>query len=208
MIACSGELLLSYGFCPAPSSNPWECYALRVALAEDDPLRQLKAQALAAAGLPPAMEFPLRIDGWPEQLLPYLALVAARPQVASETRELAALLFEEGTFPILDEQDTRALALRALEQACAAASRAYAGSMEADQALAAGAEALLARGTVGTDEAARSKVREALCAAIRLRERQILARTQFIAAQQRGLVTDGAAARAAKSGSRRRAAGK
>lgn len=203
----SGELLLSYGFCPAsPGANPHESYALSVGVSPDDPLAEVKKAALARVGQPPRADFPLKIDGYPEQLLPYLAVVAAAPAVAAETNDLVDYLFTRGEFPELDGVDTWALALRALDRACAEGLEKYSSAQaEQDQKLAAavgerlgssgggaaaagpvwgGSSSQQQQATVGTDEAASSKVREALCAAIRVRERQILSRVRFIAAQQ------------------------
>ncbi|GIL70656.1 hypothetical protein Vretimale_3761 [Volvox reticuliferus] len=224
----SGELLLSYGFCPPPAANPHQDYKLRLAVdRQSDPLADLKVEALARHGLPAELEFPLKLEGLPGGLLQYLALLDARPKVAQETYDLASLLFEGGTFPLLDGEDTLALALRGLSSRCTAALKAYPTSMEIDQALAAGAVAAVAnrqqRGprraaaattttvtrpiagpptsvappsptspdslpTLGTEEVCVSSVRAAAVAGIRVRERQILQRTQAAATAQLGEV--------------------
>ncbi|KXZ55876.1 hypothetical protein GPECTOR_2g1427 [Gonium pectorale] len=215
----SGELLLSYGFCPPPAANPHQDYKLRLAVdPATDPLAELKTQALARHGLPPVLELPLKLEGLPEGLLQYLALITARPKVAQETFDLASLLFEEGTFPLLDGADTLEAALRELAVRCTAALKEYPTSMEADQALAAGAVAAVAnrppRGprraaaaapsplplpppqpastsaggadgvTLGTEDVSNSNLRAAAVAGIRVRERQILQRTQASSAAQ------------------------
>ncbi|GIL47050.1 hypothetical protein Vafri_3880 [Volvox africanus] len=229
----SGELLLSYGFCPPPAANPHQDYKLRLAVdRQADPLADLKVAALARHGLPAEVEFPLKLEGLPEGLLQYLALLDARPKVAQETYDLASLLFEGGTFPLLDGEDTLALALRGLSSRCTAALKAYPTSMEVDQALAAGAAAAVAnrqpRGprraaiastisatgpiavpptsgapssptspdslpTLGTEDVCVSSVRAAAVAGIRVRERQILQRTQAAASAQLGDVKRAAA---------------
>ncbi|KAG2500913.1 hypothetical protein HYH03_001672, partial [Edaphochlamys debaryana] len=215
----SGELLLSYGFCPPPAANPHEAYRLRVGLDRGgDPLAGLKEEALKAHGLPPSMEFPLRLEALPEGLLQYLAFVEARPKVAAETSELASLLFGQGVFPLLDGADTLEAALRSLGGRCGAALKAYPTSLEVDQALAAGGVAAVSKAprgprraspsspssspsspsfpspassgpggssgagvTLGTEDVLASAVREAAVAGIRVRERQILQRTQAAA---------------------------
>ncbi|GLC54779.1 hypothetical protein PLESTB_000905100 [Pleodorina starrii] len=215
----SGELLLSYGFCPPPAANPHQDYKLKLAVDQrNDPLAELKVQALARHGLPPELEFPLKLEGLPEGLLQYLALLEARPKVAQETFDLASLLFEGGSFPLLDGEDTLVLALRGLSGRCAAAIKEYPTSLEVDQALAAGAVAAVTnrppRGprrapasattapaapatttnadpsspaslpTLGTEDVCVSSLRAAAVAGIRVRERQILQRTQAAAAGQ------------------------
>ncbi|GLI58716.1 hypothetical protein VaNZ11_000469 [Volvox africanus] len=229
----SGELLLSYGFCPPPAANPHQDYKLRLAVdCQADPLADLKVAALARHGLPAELEFPLKLEGLPEGLLQYLALLDARPKVAQETYDLASLLFEGGTFPLLDGEDTLALALRGLSSRCTAALKAYPTSVEVDQALAAGAAAVVAnrqqRGprraavaspisptrpidvpptsgaslspfstdslpTLGTEDVCVSSVRAAAVAGIRVRERQILQRTQAAVSAQLGDVKRAAA---------------
>ena len=50
----SGNLLLSYGFAPAPQDNPYDACPLRLALHEDDALFEAKAEALRHHGLEPS----------------------------------------------------------------------------------------------------------------------------------------------------------
>eukprot|EP00198_Chlamydomonas_reinhardtii_P001652 XP_001690988.1 lysine N-methylase [Chlamydomonas reinhardtii] len=222
----SGELLLSYGFCPPPAANPHQDYKLLVGVndsAAADPLAALKAEVLAKHGLPPSLEFPLKLEGLPAGLLNYLAFVEAAPQVPQELHDLGSLLFEEGVFPLLDGADTLAAALKSLGNRCTAALKAYPTTMEVDQALAAGAAAAVVnrsprgpRGrasptaatatgaaaaaaaaaaatataggdglvTLGTEDVSVSVLREAAVAGIRVRERQILQRTQASAIAQ------------------------
>ena len=68
----SGELLLSYGFCPPPATNPHEAYSLHLAVSPDDPLADLKRKALAQHG-EAAAPFPPRVRRW--QQLPACLLV-------------------------------------------------------------------------------------------------------------------------------------
>ena len=90
----SGQLLLSYGFMPAPGSNPHDACLLELSLAEDDPCYQAKAACLRQHGVEPAREFPLRLDALPRALLLFAAFRDARPSGAAEVMALAKQLFE------------------------------------------------------------------------------------------------------------------
>ncbi|CAI7915389.1 unnamed protein product [Closterium sp. NIES-54] len=86
----NGELLLAYGVVPA-TRNPSDSVSLLLALSPDDPLLPVKEAALRANGLSCPLSFPVRMDGWPSQLLAFARLVAAGPSVSEEQiRELAA----------------------------------------------------------------------------------------------------------------------
>ena len=91
----SGQLLLSYGFMPAPGSNPHDACLLELSLAEDDPCYQAKAACLRQYGAEPAREFPLRLDAIPQALLLFAAFRDARPKGAAEVMALAKQLLEE-----------------------------------------------------------------------------------------------------------------
>jgi histone-lysine N-methyltransferase SETD3 len=170
----SGELLLSYGFCPAAGSNPHDAAHLHLSLAADDPWLQAKQQALQQLGKPSSEAFAVRIDGLPAQLLPFLAFIAARPQSAAQIEELARDV-AAGQLPaaapggVSSEQ----LALELLVKACKAAIKGYPQQVEADRQLAAGVQA-----GGGFEQ------RRELMAAVRVRERQILSRTEFVAQQR------------------------
>lgn len=69
------DMLLSYGFMPAPMSNPHNACNLRLGLRHDDPNIDLKRQLLQRAGQPDSMEFPLRLDALPQSLLRYAEYV-------------------------------------------------------------------------------------------------------------------------------------
>ncbi|WIA32213.1 hypothetical protein OEZ86_003062 [Tetradesmus obliquus] len=168
----SGELLLSYGFCPPAGSNPHDAAHLSFNLQDSDPWLQAKQQALQRQGKASSESFALRIDGLPAELLPFLALCAAQPQSAAEVEALADELFA-GRWPSIGGVSCEQLALEMLAKACKAALKGYPQQAEADRQLA-------AAGQAGGGFAHRRE----LMAAVRVRERQILSRTGFVAQQR------------------------
>lgn len=171
----SGELLLSYGFCPPPGSNPYDAAYLTFGLEITDPMLQEKRQALAARGIPPEECFGVLIDALPEGLLPYAAFCAARPKKASaaDIEQLAVQLFDEGRLPDIDGASSEVLALNAVVKECKAALIGYKQTAAAGKQRAA---TVPAGGGVAQ--------RAALMAAVRVREQQILSRTEFVASQR------------------------
>lgn len=169
----SGELLLSYGFCPAPGSNPHDAAHMMFTMPAGDKLRQAKEQALAARGIPSSETFAVRIDALPAGLIPYLAFCSAELRSDSEVEQLAVQLFDEGNLPTVIGVSCEQIALTALAKQCRATLQGYLQKQEADRQLAA---TVLAGG--GYEQ------RQAVMAAIRVRERQILSRTEFVAQQR------------------------
>ena len=171
----SGELLLSYGFCPPLGSNPYDAAYLTFGLEITDPLMQEKKQVLAARGLPAEESFGVLIDALPEGLLPYAAFCVARPKKASakDVEQLAAQLFDEGVLPDVDGVSSELLALEAVVKRCRAAFPGYKQRAAADKLLAA-----------AVHEGAGFAQRDAAVAALRVREQQVLARTEFVASQR------------------------
>jgi Rubisco LSMT substrate-binding/SET domain len=163
----SGELLLAYGFCPPPGSNPHD--AAHVTLAPVGTMREAKLRALYDRGIPGSESFSLRIDALPAGLLPYIAFCAAPAENEQQVLAMAKRLFDECDMDIQLEM----LGLDALARHCRKKLVAYPQNLENDKALAASA----AHGG-GFDK------RVALAAAIRVRERQILSRTEFVARQR------------------------
>lgn len=169
----SGELLLLYGYCPPPGSNPHDAAHLTLGIAENEPWKEAKQAALAARGIPASETFAVRVDSLPAGLIPYLAFIEQRPDSEAEVEQLAVMLFDEGRLPSVGTVDCEQVALQALAQQCKAALKGYPQSQDRDRELA----ATVANGG-GFEQ------REALMAAVRVRERQILSRTDF-AVQQR-----------------------
>jgi histone-lysine N-methyltransferase SETD3 len=168
----SGELLLSYGFCPAAGSNPHDAAHLTFSLDPKDPWLQAKQQALQQRGMSSSESFALRIDGLPAQLLPFLALCAVQPQSAEQVEELADEVFAS-RWPVLGGVSCEQLALELLAKSCKAALKGYPQTPDADRQLA-------ERGQAGGGFDQRVE----LMAAVRVRERQILSRTEFVAQQR------------------------
>jgi histone-lysine N-methyltransferase SETD3 len=171
----SGELLLSYGFCPPPGSNPYDAAFLTFGPGITDPLMQEKKQALAARGLPLVESFGLLIDALPAGLLPYAAFCAARPTKATvaAVEQLAGALFDKEQLPDIDAVSSELLALEAILKECRGALPGYKQTAAADKQLAAAVPS-------GGGFAERA----GLVAAVRCREQQILARTEFVVSQR------------------------
>lgn len=70
------EMLLSYGFAPAALSNPHNACSLRLSLQEDDPLLNVKRDLLEEADKDGYMDFPLRLDALPQNLLSFADFIA------------------------------------------------------------------------------------------------------------------------------------
>lgn len=182
----SGELLLSYGFCPPAGANPFDAAHLTFSLDDRDPLLQAKQEALAARDISFTESFGVLIDALPEGLLPYAAFCAVRlpgnagaKNAASaigpvDVQELAVQLFDQGELPAVNGVSSELMALEAVVQQCRAALKGYQQSAASDKAL---AERVAGAGG-GYEQ------RAALVAAIRPRERRILSRTEFVAMQR------------------------
>ncbi|KAF5839509.1 hypothetical protein DUNSADRAFT_580 [Dunaliella salina] len=185
----AGQLLLSYGFCPNPSTHPHEAYLLQLGMREADPLYAVKARALSKRGFDPdGPEWPLKLDGLPAGIVAWAAFRAAGSAQTSEAEieALATMLFGEpsgrasspsalaGPLPYED------LGLQELGAMCGALLKGYPTSMEQDRATASGATSGKSQQPPGSQV----QERQRCTAAIRVVERQILARTQFIASSQ------------------------
>jgi hypothetical protein len=189
-------LLLSYGFAPPPGSNAYDAAYIMLGLDERaDPLAQAKRDALAARGMPAANTFGLLIDALPEGLLQYAAFCAVWPAPSSapagvneqqqqqqlgpeQVQQLAAQLFHGtgGELPLIGGVSSELLALQQVLQQVRAALRAYPPAAAAADKQAAAAAAIADGGTFAE--------RAALMASVRVRERQILSRTECVAAQR------------------------
>ena len=102
-----------------------------VQLSRDDPLYQMKAEVLQALGWPTAQSLPLRRQGWPTVLLPYIAFVRLTPQncgaqsaqdaeaCRAALRKLARSLLVDRKMVADKNVDTDALARVWLAQQCA-----------------------------------------------------------------------------------------
>uniref|UniRef100_A0A0D9VKG0 SET domain-containing protein n=1 Tax=Leersia perrieri TaxID=77586 RepID=A0A0D9VKG0_9ORYZ len=85
----SGELLLSYGFVPKEGTNPNDSVELLVSLKKSDKCYKEKLQALKRNGLSEFESFPLRVTGWPVELMAYAFLVVSPPEMSQRFEEMA-----------------------------------------------------------------------------------------------------------------------
>ncbi|GJP33725.1 hypothetical protein CLOM_g18245 [Closterium sp. NIES-68] len=186
----NGELLLAYGVVPA-TRNPSDSVSLLLALSPDDPLLPVKEAALQANGLTCPLSFPVRMDGWPSQLLNFARLVAAGPSVSQEQmQELAAATSFAGTpsspsapavrekpslpftpsFTLEHELEAREVILAA----CRLALAGYSTTLQEDEAL------LEGNSDDYLEDDGEQRVRVMAAAALRSSERRILLRTDFV----------------------------
>jgi hypothetical protein len=85
----SSELLISYGFAPEVGENPDDEYPLVLGVDPDDRYAEEKAAALRALGLNPVESFPLKLNGYPKQLLQYASFILCDPEDPKELPGLA-----------------------------------------------------------------------------------------------------------------------
>ncbi|KAK1269349.1 hypothetical protein QJS04_geneDACA006721 [Acorus gramineus] len=86
----NGELLLSYGFVPKEGSNPNDSVDLSFSLNKSDKCCKEKLEALQKYGLSTPHRFPLRITGWPLELMAYAYLAVSPPSMRPQFEEMAA----------------------------------------------------------------------------------------------------------------------
>ena len=174
----SGQLLLSYGFAPV-HDNPHDGCDLVLALEADDPQRNAKVALLAERSLQATVEFPLKLGGWPAEMLPYAAFVCVSTDSVEELRYVAAQLFDGQTVPSALGRGLEAAAAMHVHDCCRAALAGYGSSLQGDLAVI----EQLSRG----DQASRSRAegRQLMAAAIRIIERRALERTMFTLSELR-----------------------
>ncbi len=166
----SGQLLLSYGFAPV-HGNPHDGCDLLLALDPSDPQRDAKAALLAERGMAAAVEFPLKLGGWPAAMLPYAAFLCASTDGVEELRYVAAQLFERGNFPRSTGGSLEAAAATHVLDRCQDALAGYGTTLQGDLAV------IQATSAVAKDELPPADERKLLTAAIRIIERRALERT-------------------------------
>ena len=166
----SGQLLLSYGFAPV-HDNPHDGCDLLLSLDPDDPQRDAKAALLAERGMEAAVEFPLKLGGWPAAMLPYAAFLCASTGGVEELRYVAAQLFDRGNFPRSTGASLEAMAATHVLDRCKDALAGYGTSLQGDLAV------IQALSAVPKDKLSAADERKLLTAAIRIIERRALERT-------------------------------
>ncbi|XP_052178800.1 ribulose-1,5 bisphosphate carboxylase/oxygenase large subunit N-methyltransferase, chloroplastic [Diospyros lotus] len=86
----NGELLLSYGFVPREGTNPTDSVELSVSIKKSDKCYKEKLEALRKYGLSSSQCYPIRITGWPLELMAYAYLAASPPSLNRQFDEMAA----------------------------------------------------------------------------------------------------------------------
>ena len=178
----SGQLLLSYGFAPV-HSNPHDGCDLLLALDPDDPQRDDKAALLQERGMEPAVEFPLKLSGWPAAMLQYAAFLCVSTDSVEELRFVAAQLFDRGTFPRSTGGSLDAAAATHVLDRCKVALAGYGTTLQGDLAV------IEAMSAAARDELCTADERKLLTAAIRIIERRALERTVFTLTELRKRTT-------------------
>ncbi|CAH8356382.1 unnamed protein product [Eruca vesicaria subsp. sativa] len=85
----NGELLLSYGFVPREGTNPSDSVELALSLRKNDKCYNEKLNALKKHGLSTPQCFPVRITGWPLELMAYAYLIVSPPDMSNSFEEMA-----------------------------------------------------------------------------------------------------------------------
>ncbi|KAL5072226.1 hypothetical protein RYX36_023113 [Vicia faba] len=93
----NGELLLSYGFVPKEGTNPSDSVELPLSLKKSDESYKEKLELLRKYGLSGSQCFPLRITGWPLELVAYAYLVVSLSSMRGKIEEMAATASNETT---------------------------------------------------------------------------------------------------------------
>ncbi|CAI9089842.1 OLC1v1024489C2 [Oldenlandia corymbosa var. corymbosa] len=105
----NGELLLSYGFVPREGTNPSDSVELSLSLNKSDKCFKEKMEALAKYGLSVSQCYPLRVTGWPLELMAYAYLAVSPPAMKNWFDDIAAAASNKSTckkdisFPELQE---------------------------------------------------------------------------------------------------------
>ncbi|PKI41125.1 hypothetical protein CRG98_038653 [Punica granatum] len=86
----NGELLLSYGFVPREGTNPSDSVELSLSIKKSDKCHKEKVEALKKHGLSSSQCFPIRITGWPVELMAYAYLAVSPPSMSRQFEEMAA----------------------------------------------------------------------------------------------------------------------
>ncbi|KAL5581689.1 hypothetical protein UlMin_014131 [Ulmus minor] len=86
----NGDLLLSYGFVPKEGTNPSDSVELLMSLRKSDKCYEEKLKVLRKHGLSASQCYPIRITGWPLELMAYAYLVVSPPTMISRFEEMAA----------------------------------------------------------------------------------------------------------------------
>ncbi|CAL1356179.1 unnamed protein product [Linum trigynum] len=106
----NGELLLSYGFVPREGTNPSDSVELPFSLKKSDKCYKEKLEALRKHGLSGSHCFPIRVTGWPQELIAYAYLAVSPPSMIGQFEEIAAAasnktaMKKDKPYPEIEEQ--------------------------------------------------------------------------------------------------------
>ncbi|KAF7833200.1 ribulose-1,5 bisphosphate carboxylase/oxygenase large subunit N-methyltransferase, chloroplastic [Senna tora] len=106
----NGELLLSYGFVPKEGTNPSDSVELSLSLKKSDKCYDEKLQLLKKNGLSASQCFPVKITGWPLELMAYAYLAVSPSSMRGKFEEMAAAASNKTTakkdlrYPEMEEQ--------------------------------------------------------------------------------------------------------
>ncbi|PNX95260.1 ribulose-15 bisphosphate carboxylase/oxygenase large subunit [Trifolium pratense] len=106
----NGELLLSYGFVPKEGTNPSDSVELSLSLEKSDESYKEKLELLKKYGLSGSQCFPLRVTGWPLELMAYAYLAVSPSSMRGKFEEMAAAASNKTTskkdfrYPEIEEQ--------------------------------------------------------------------------------------------------------
>lgn len=106
----NGELLLSYGFVPKEGTNPSDSVELSLSLKKSDESYKEKLELLKKYGLSGSQCFPIRITGWPLELMAYAYLAVSPSSMRGKFEEMAAAASNKTTskkdlrYPEIEEQ--------------------------------------------------------------------------------------------------------
>ncbi|CAI8597904.1 unnamed protein product [Vicia faba] len=106
----NGELLLSYGFVPKEGTNPSDSVELPLSLKKSDESYEEKLELLKKYGLSGSQCFPLRVTGWPLELMAYAYLAVSPSSMRGKFEEMAATASNKTTsnkdlrYPEIEEQ--------------------------------------------------------------------------------------------------------
>ena len=166
-------------------------------LQDDDPLKRMKQEILDKYDMPHEATYPIRRNGWPATMLPFIAFVQLTPEQCAvgssgrwtscgrELNKLAEGLLQQGTLPVTNAVNTGDIARAWLSVEVASRTAALESTKTEDESLAArlasDTSALASqRQPEGRHSCGAGSERylEAAVASVRLEEGRILQRTR------------------------------
>lgn len=164
--------MLSYGFVPKEGTNPNDSIELLVSLNKSDKCYKEKLQVLKRNGLSEFESFPLRVTGWPVELMAYAFLVVSPPDMSQRFEEMAAAASNKSSskpeisYPQLEEQ-----ALQFILDCCESNIAKYTKYLEGNGSL---------QVSINSKQSNRTLLLKQLARDLCISERRILYRTQYI----------------------------